>query len=177
MYAPIPRGLNSGEPVSRGRLMNYVGLLAGSIHAHLWNGCRSRSLGDHRKTLGQLVTNHLNYGAQANASVQGLPFSKVIHRVSTLDAQPSSDNGILVLVTGALLVRWPRLIQLLIHSMLSISEAILQTYLHGALRWRSMTRQVDEEQRPMNYTQAFQLLPDGAGSYFIFNDVFRLIYG
>lgn len=28
----------------------------------------------------------------------------------------------------------------------------------------------------MNYTQAFQLLPDGQGSYFVFNDVFRLIY-
>lgn len=36
---------------------------------------------------------------------------------------------------------------------------------------------VDEEQRPMNYSQAFQLLPDGAGSYFVFNDIFRLIYG
>ncbi|KAL2868289.1 nuclear transport factor 2 family protein [Aspergillus lucknowensis] len=69
----------------------------------------------------------------------GLPFQKVQHQVATLDAQPSSDQGgILVLVTGALLV--------------------------------------DEEQKPMNYTQTFQLLPDGAGSYFVFNDIFRLIY-
>ncbi|KKK23638.1 hypothetical protein AOCH_002775 [Aspergillus ochraceoroseus] len=68
-----------------------------------------------------------------------LPFEKVKHEVGTLDAQPSSEQGgILVLVTGRLLV--------------------------------------DEEQNPMNYTQAFQLLPDGAGSYFVFNDVFRLIY-
>ena len=29
----------------------------------------------------------------------------------------------------------------------------------------------------MNYTQVFQLMPDGSGSYFVFNDVFRLIYG
>ncbi|KAL8716296.1 MAG: hypothetical protein Q9220_000201 [cf. Caloplaca sp. 1 TL-2023] len=36
---------------------------------------------------------------------------------------------------------------------------------------------VDEEERPMNYTQVFQLLPDGAGSYFVFNDMFKLIYG
>ena len=36
--------------------------------------------------------------------------------------------------------------------------------------------QVDEEQRSMNYTQVFQLLPD-QGSYFVFNDVFKLIYG
>lgn len=28
----------------------------------------------------------------------------------------------------------------------------------------------------MNYTQVFQLLPDGAGSYFLFNDVFKLVY-
>ncbi|KAI4166163.1 MAG: hypothetical protein LQ342_000049 [Letrouitia transgressa] len=68
-----------------------------------------------------------------------LPFDKIKHQVSTLDAQPSNEaGGILVMVTGALLV--------------------------------------DEEQRPMNYTQTFQLLPDGAGSYFVFNDVFRLIY-
>ncbi|KAL4885086.1 hypothetical protein BJY04DRAFT_159372 [Aspergillus karnatakaensis] len=69
----------------------------------------------------------------------GLPFQKVQHQVATLDAQPSSEQGgILVLVTGALLV--------------------------------------DEEQKPMNYSQTFQLLPDGAGSYFVFNDIFRLIY-
>jgi hypothetical protein len=36
---------------------------------------------------------------------------------------------------------------------------------------------VDEEQRSMNYSQAFQLLPDGTGSYFVFNDVFKLIFG
>ncbi|KAL4915332.1 putative nuclear transport factor NTF-2 [Aspergillus aurantiobrunneus] len=83
------------------------------------------------------------------ASVQGvqaiieklgsLPFQKVQHQVSTFDAQPSSDQGgILVQVTGALLV--------------------------------------DEEQKPMSYSQTFQLLPDGAGSYFVFNDIFRLIY-
>ena len=29
----------------------------------------------------------------------------------------------------------------------------------------------------MNYSQAFQLLPDGQGSFFVFNDVFRLVYG
>ncbi|KAJ5390673.1 Nuclear transport factor 2 [Penicillium cataractarum] len=35
---------------------------------------------------------------------------------------------------------------------------------------------VDEEQKPMNYTQLFTLKPDGAGSFFVLNDVFRLIY-
>ncbi|TQB72940.1 Nuclear transport factor 2 [Monascus purpureus] len=68
-----------------------------------------------------------------------LPFQKVVHQVATFDAQPSSDaGGILVMVTGALLV--------------------------------------DDEQKPMSYTQSFQLLPDGQGSYFVFNDIFRLIY-
>jgi hypothetical protein len=28
----------------------------------------------------------------------------------------------------------------------------------------------------MNYAQTFQLLPDGQGSYYVFNDIFRLIY-
>ncbi|QIW95179.1 hypothetical protein AMS68_000697 [Peltaster fructicola] len=31
------------------------------------------------------------------------------------------------------------------------------------------------ETRPMSYTQTFQLLPEG-GSYFVFNDIFRLVY-
>lgn len=36
---------------------------------------------------------------------QGLPFAKVQHQVATLDAQPSNTaGGIMVLVTGALLV-------------------------------------------------------------------------
>lgn len=34
-----------------------------------------------------------------------LPFTKVAHRISTLDAQPASPNGdVLVMVTGELLV-------------------------------------------------------------------------
>ncbi|EEA26792.1 nuclear transport factor NTF-2, putative [Talaromyces marneffei ATCC 18224] len=84
--------------------------------------------------------NDAKLGAQAIiAKLAELPFQKVQHQVATLDAQPSNENGgILVLVTGALLV--------------------------------------DEEQKPMNYTQAFQLLPDGQGSYFVYNDVFRLVY-
>ncbi|EME77444.1 uncharacterized protein MYCFIDRAFT_89255 [Pseudocercospora fijiensis CIRAD86] len=68
-----------------------------------------------------------------------LPFSKIEHQVATFDAQPSSESGgILVVVSGALLV--------------------------------------EEERRPMSYVQTFQLLPNGSGSYFIFNDVFRLVY-
>jgi hypothetical protein len=37
-------------------------------------------------------------------STQALPFQKVRHQVSTLDAQPAPNGGVLVLVTGQLLV-------------------------------------------------------------------------
>jgi hypothetical protein len=37
--------------------------------------------------------------------------------------------------------------------------------------------QVDEEQRPMNYSQVFQLSRDNSGTYFVFNDLFKLIFG
>ncbi|KAJ5494037.1 Nuclear transport factor NTF-2 [Penicillium fimorum] len=76
--------------------------------------------------------------AAITEKLSALPFQKVQHQIATFDAQPSSGDGIVVLVTGALLV--------------------------------------DEEQKPMNYTQCFKLQPDGAGSYFVLNDVFRLIY-
>ncbi|KAJ5094006.1 hypothetical protein N7456_009867 [Penicillium angulare] len=67
-----------------------------------------------------------------------LPFQKVQHQIATFNAQPSHGDGIIVLVTGALLV--------------------------------------DEEQRPMNYTQCFKLMPEN-GSYYVLNDVFRLVMG
>lgn len=39
---------------------------------------------------------------------QNLPFQKVQHRVDTTDAQPSGEHGgIVVMVTGALMVRRP----------------------------------------------------------------------
>jgi hypothetical protein len=44
-------------------------------------------------------------GPRTDVRSQGLPFQKVEHRVDTLDAQPSNTTGgILVVVTGALLV-------------------------------------------------------------------------
>jgi hypothetical protein len=43
--------------------------------------------------------------ARSNTTMQSLPFAKVQHQVATLDAQPSNTTGgIMVLVTGALLV-------------------------------------------------------------------------
>ena len=35
--------------------------------------------------------------------------------------------------------------------------------------------QTDEEQRPMSFVQHFHLVPEG-GSYYVFNDIFKLVY-
>lgn len=89
-------------------------------------------------------------------SFQGLPFDKIEHRVDTLDAQPSNEQGgVLVLVTGALLVR--------------------NNHLRCRYSQLTVLSQIDEEQKPMNYTQTFQLMPEG-GSFFVFNDIFKLVY-
>ena len=37
--------------------------------------------------------------------------------------------------------------------------------------------QIDDSEHPQKYGQTFQLMPDGGGSYYVLNDVFRLIYG
>ncbi|KZT44212.1 nuclear transport factor 2 [Sistotremastrum suecicum HHB10207 ss-3] len=69
-----------------------------------------------------------------------LPFQKVLHKVSTIDAQPSSPTvaSLLVSVSGLLVV--------------------------------------DDSEHPLQFSQVFQLIPDG-GSYYVLNDIFRLIYG
>jgi hypothetical protein len=68
-----------------------------------------------------------------------LPFSKVQHKVTTIDAQPSSQTvaSLIVSVTGLLIV--------------------------------------DDSPNPLQFSQVFQLIPDGSG-YSVFNDIFRLNY-
>ncbi|KAJ3297739.1 Nuclear transport factor 2 [Borealophlyctis nickersoniae] len=34
----------------------------------------------------------------------------------------------------------------------------------------------DQESNPQQFCQTFQLVPDGSGSYFVFNDIFRLCF-
>ncbi|KAH9011344.1 nuclear transport factor 2 [Lactarius hengduanensis] len=72
--------------------------------------------------------------------LKSLPFAKVQHKVTTLDAQPSNPTvaSLIVSVTGLLLV--------------------------------------DDSPNPLQFSQVFQLIPEG-GSYYVFNDVFRLNYG
>ncbi|KAG6861639.1 Nuclear transport factor 2 [Termitomyces sp. Mi166 len=69
-----------------------------------------------------------------------LPFSKVQHKVTTLDAQPSAPSvaSLIVSVTGLLVV--------------------------------------DDSTNPLQFSQIFQLIPDGS-SYYVYNDIFRLNYG
>lgn len=74
----------------------------------------------------------------------------------------------MILITGALLVSRDFLKLCAIEAIVA-AQIIPET--------NEQLFQVDEEQRPMNYSQAFQLMPDGAGSYFIFNDVFKLVFG
>ncbi|PPQ67657.1 hypothetical protein CVT25_012685 [Psilocybe cyanescens] len=72
--------------------------------------------------------------------LEALPFAKVQHKVTTLDAQPSSPavSSLIVSVTGLLLV--------------------------------------DDSENPLNFSQVFQLIPEGT-TYYVFNDIFRLNYG
>lgn len=59
-------------------------------------------------------------------------------QIDTLDSQPSGNGGILIFITGNMVI--------------------------------------DEEAAPMRFSQTFQLMP-GSGSYYVFNDIFRLNYG
>ncbi|ORY61947.1 nuclear transport factor 2 [Leucosporidium creatinivorum] len=80
-------------------------------------------------------------GAEAIVGkLAGLPFQKIQHRVSTMDAQPASatEAAMVVLVTGQLLT--------------------------------------GEEQNALSFSQVFHLRPEG-GSYYVANDIFRLVYG
>ncbi|KAK3901628.1 nuclear transport factor 2 [Staphylotrichum tortipilum] len=79
-------------------------------------------------------------GAQSiTEKLVSLPFQKVQHQAGEPDAQPTPNGGIIILVTGQLVV--------------------------------------DDESRPLPYSQAFQLCQDANGQWFIFNDVFKLVLG
>ncbi|KAF1920712.1 hypothetical protein BDU57DRAFT_437950, partial [Ampelomyces quisqualis] len=99
-----------------------------------------------RANLASLYRDHsmLTFEAQGTLGVaaiveklQNLPFQQIQHRTDTVDAQPVGEDGVLVLVTGALLV--------------------------------------EGSEKPMSFTQTFQLRKE-AENWYIFNDVFRLVY-
>ncbi|ORX36368.1 hypothetical protein BD324DRAFT_628549 [Kockovaella imperatae] len=72
--------------------------------------------------------------------LKSLPFQSVRHAITTLDAQPASQNeaSIMCMVTGQLMV--------------------------------------DDGQNVLQYSQTFHLRPEGS-SYYVQNDIFRLVYG
>lgn len=150
-----------------------MGFIEGPVHAHFRgpanSGCYCHYREAHRTSL-KIGDSSVDSTAKRIRGTdmicaQSLPFSKIQHEVASLDAQPSNtEGGILVLVSGRLLVRTNHGFMPFNGSMTNFPKLI-------------SSFQVDEEQRPMSYTQAFQLLPDGQGSYFVFNDVFRLVYG
>ncbi len=37
--------------------------------------------------------------------------------------------------------------------------------------------QIDDEERPMKFSQTFHLVKDPAGTYYVYNDIFKLIFG
>ncbi|KAL5511912.1 NTF2 [Sanghuangporus vaninii] len=69
-----------------------------------------------------------------------LPFAKVVHNITTIDAQPSS-----------------------------LQAANLLVSVMGFLK-------VDDGEHPLQFAQVFQLIQD-QGSYYVFNDIFRLNLG
>lgn len=126
-------------------------LLAGWFHAHLWRNPNPRSQSYRRKTPGIPDITTTDHGTiWVVIFYQSLPFQKVQHKVTTLDAQPSSTTvaSLLVSVTGLLLVS-------LIWTELDWSVLI------------AVPSKVDDSENPLNFSQVFQLQPR-ADSYYVY---------
>ncbi|GMY36950.1 nuclear transport factor 2B [Fagus crenata] len=75
-----------------------------------------------------------------SSKLSQLPFDQSKHVISTIDSQPvSSSGGIMVFVSGSL--------------------------------------QLPGEEHQLKFSQMFHLIPTPQGSFFVQNDIFRLIYG
>ncbi|KAF2673528.1 nuclear transport factor 2 [Microthyrium microscopicum] len=91
------------------------------------------------------------------------------HSMLTFEAQPTQG-------TGAIIEKLASLPFAKIQHRVDSLDAQPSNETGGILVMVTGALLIDEEQRAMMYSQTFQLQPDGAGSYFIFNDVFRLVY-
>jgi hypothetical protein len=91
---------------------------------------------------------------------KGLPFSNIVHKVLTLDAQPASSSiaAIMVLVTGQLLVDEGQNV-LQYSQMFHVSQGFC---VHHCRIFKDSELML-----------IIQLVPEGQG-YFVQNDVFRL---
>lgn len=95
----------------------------------------------------------------APPDAQSIP-GDVEHVVKTIDVQPSvSSNAILVFVTGDVKVR-PSLAQVRSPLTAPIRPALAQ--IGGP--------------NPMKFTQFFQLVATGPTSFYVHNDIMRLVY-
>ena len=106
--------------------------------------------------------------ARAPTSAQTLQFQTVQHQVTTTDCQPSLGNGIVVFITGKLVVRPPPALQGPVTRGSAPSRLPPKPF--------ACARQVDGGTNPLMFAQTFMLAPTAAGSWYIHNDVFRLNY-
>ena len=91
-------------------------------------------------------------------------------QVTTCDAQPSPSSGVMVFVSGNLIVRCAL-------SPLRASPRT-QRSAHPLMPRCFLCRatQTEGESRAIKFSQVFHLMPAGT-SWFVFNDLFRLNYG
>jgi hypothetical protein len=68
-----------------------------------------------------------------------LQFQQCLHTPSIIDAQPTVNNGVLVLCMGNI--------------------------------------QTEGQERPLSFSEVFTLMPTPEGSYFVYNNIFRLNLG
>jgi hypothetical protein len=104
-----------------------------------------------------------------------LSFGAVIHSLTKIDAQPTPNNGVMVLITGQLKVRvsceafffFCSSPFFFFFSVFSSSSSHLHCHHHHP--------QTDDN-HPHSFTQAFHLVHNPADNgYYIFNDFFRLL--
>ena len=88
---------------------------------------------------------------------QSLAFATVAHSVTTIDCQPSEAGMVVVFVVGQLKVCWQSI---------PLNVFCMQNS-------RCDATQTDEDP-PHGFSQTFTLKPAG-GSYYVLNDIFRLI--
>ena len=79
-----------------------MSVAARPVHAHVRGPGHHGSPGYRREAPGEI---HAPAGTLSLYSLEkNLPFQQIQHRTDTVDCQPVDENGIVVLVTGALLV-------------------------------------------------------------------------
>lgn len=106
-----------------------------------------------------------------------LGFQRVLHRVLQCDVQPSGlPGGIIVQTVGELKVDDEEVSGFLRARGWRVPAAVARLCLAEAIADMGLTLCT---QRPLKFTQLFHLLPEAPNSksYYVHNDLFRLVYG